>query len=118
MQLQHTYSTRIFAINPTTYLDLQPFFEDGLAFLKEAFKTEKKLSNIIGGGWEKPSGIKGLGISLRSQSIKSFTNSDSLFQLRQLIELIIDPTEIDISMEKLIQDYGYPAPSNSEQFNF
>ena len=99
---------RKFEISETSYLDLQPFFESGLHFLKIAYGVEEKLIAATGGGWEQHRGIKGYGISLTSNTVKSFTNAESKVQLQKILEIIIDPTETDIPMDIMIKEFGYP----------
>lgn len=110
---------RKFKISETTHLELQPFFESSLHFLKVAYKVEKQLASAISSGLEKPGGIKGFGITLAVKNLKAFTNADSRTQLRKLLELIIDPTEIDIPMERMENEFGFPKVGvTSEELDY
>lgn len=102
---------RKFEISETSYLDLQPFFESSLHFLKIAYGIEEKLIVATGGGWEKSRGIKGYGISLTANTVKAFTSAESKNQLKKILEIIIDPTETDIPMDIMEKDFGFPDES-------
>lgn len=103
---------RKFEIREETHLDLQPLFEQNLAFLKAAHICEEKLIHATGGGYETPGGIKGYGIFLSSHSVQAFTKSESLARLTQVLEIIIDPTETAIPIDVMVKEYGYPNPKD------